>query len=66
MAVMKKLLKLIEDQRTATGLRIVDNIYDYGACSVRDVNNKQLYYGSRFGCQLFIQQKYDEILSEAT
>jgi len=50
------ILKEIQAQKDRTGLRIIDNPYDFGRCDVVDEKGKSHFSGSHIGCQLFINE----------
>ncbi len=61
---MHKILEILRKQNEVTEMKIIDNPFDFGRCDVVDKNNKSLFKGGRIACQLFINRKFDEIISE--
>lgn len=58
-----ELLERINEIERTTGLRIIDNIWDFGSCSVIDESRKVHYRGDRITCRLFINTFYDSLLN---
>jgi len=56
-----KILEEIEAQKSRTGLRIIDNPFDFGSCDVVDEIGKNHFRGDRIRCQLFIND-FDRFL----
>ena len=55
------ILKEIEAQKQRTGLRIIDNPFDFGSCDVVDEKGESQFRGCRISCQLFIN-KFDRFI----